>query len=42
MWDCLGKGLFIGGVGGALFRANGFSKAKELVVGVLLCEEDGL
>jgi len=33
---CPGKGLFNGGVGGALFRANGLSKAKDVVVGVPL------
>jgi hypothetical protein len=32
--DCRGNGLCIGGVGGALCRANGLSKANDLVVGV--------
>jgi len=40
-WDCRGNGLFIGGVGGALWRANGLSKAKDLVVGVPLYDEFG-
>ena len=38
-WDCRGNGLFIGGVGGALWRANGLSKAKDLMVGVPLYDE---
>jgi hypothetical protein len=37
--DCRGNGLFIGGVGGALGRANGPSNANDLVVGVPLYEE---
>lgn len=41
--DCLGKGLFIGGVGGALLRANGSVKGNLFVVGVPLYEEgDGV
>jgi hypothetical protein len=32
--DCRGNGLFMGGVGGALCRAKGPSKAKDFVVGV--------
>lgn len=38
--DCRGKGLFIGGVGGALLRANGLSKANDRVVGVPLCDDE--
>ena len=38
--DCRGKGQFIGGVGGALLRANGLSKANDLVVGVPLYDEE--
>jgi hypothetical protein len=37
--DCLGKGLFMGGVGGALLRAKGSVKGNCLVVGVPLYEE---
>lgn len=37
--DCLGNGLFIGGVGGALLRANGSVKGNCLVVGVPLYDE---
>lgn len=37
--DCRGNGLFIGGVGGALGRANGPSNANDLVVGVPLYDE---
>lgn len=32
--DCRGNGLVMGGVGGALCRAKGLSKAKDRVVGV--------
>lgn len=38
--DCLGNGLFIGGVGGALLRTKGLSKAKDLVVGVPLYDDE--
>jgi hypothetical protein len=38
-WDRWGNGLCMGGVGGALWRANGLSKAKDLVVGVPLYDE---
>ena len=38
-WDCRGNVLFIGGVGGALLRANRLSKANDLVVGVPLYDE---
>lgn len=38
--DCLGNGLFIGGVGGAPLRANGSLKGIDLVVGVPYDEED--
>jgi hypothetical protein len=39
--DCRGKGLFMGGVGGALCRTKGslLLKANERVVGVLSYEE---
>lgn len=37
--DCLGKGLFIGGVGGALLRANGSEKGNCRVVGVPLYDD---
>ena len=41
--DCRGKGLFIGGVGGALLRANGSVKGNAFVVGVPLYDEgDGV
>ena len=36
IWVCLGKGLFMGGVGGALLRANGLSKANDRDVEVPL------
>ena len=38
--DCLGNGLFIGGVGGALCRANGSLKGIDFVVGVPLYDEE--
>lgn len=37
--DCLGKGLFMGGVGGALLRVNGSVKGNCFVVGVPLYDE---
>lgn len=37
--DWRGNGLFIGGVGGALWRAKGLSNAKDRVVGVPPAEE---
>jgi len=37
--DCRGNGLFIGGVGGALCRAKGFSNANDRVVGVPPADE---
>lgn len=40
IWDCLGNGLFIGGVGGALLRAKGLAYAKDdLVMGVPVCDD---
>lgn len=38
--DCLGNGLFIGGVGGALCRANGSVNGSDFVVGVPLDDDD--
>lgn len=40
IWDCLGNGLFIGGVGGALTRARGSLYGSDLVVGVPLYEDE--
>jgi len=37
--DCLGNGLFMGGVGGALLRANGSAMGNCLVVGVPLYDD---
>lgn len=40
IWDCLGNGLFMGGVGGALLRTKGLAYAKDdLVVGVSVCDD---
>jgi hypothetical protein len=39
MWDCLGNGLSIGGVGGALTRAKGSTYGIDFVVGVPPYEE---
>lgn len=38
--DCLGNGLFIGGVGGAPLRANGSLNGIDLVVGVPYDEDE--
>jgi len=38
--DCRGKGLFIGGVGGAWLRVKGSAKGIDFVIGVPLYEEE--
>lgn len=41
-WECLGNGLIMGGVGGALLCANGLTKANDdRTTGVPVCDGGG-